>query len=176
MGSDPRPRPRIRLTVQGVTIRRASESDLGHVLGIEGSAFGDPWTKEAFESALTLPHFRFMVAERAPLAADVAEPDAMRTISGYIIIVSMTPEAEVANIAVHPAERGQGVGGLLLGRALEQAASEGVETVYLEVRESNSAARHLYVRHGFETVGRRRNYYDKPREDALILRRDLDDS
>ena len=158
-----------------IQVRRARQGDLGAVLEIEGASFADPWTLDAFEAALTLPHFRFAVAESlGHLADSPAQP--VGKIIGYITIVSMAPEAEVANIAVAPTERGGGVGDALLRHGLDGAASEAVKTVYLEVRESNGAARRLYERHGFEVVGRRRGYYDKPREDALILRRDFDDS
>jgi ribosomal-protein-alanine N-acetyltransferase len=82
-------------------------------------------------------------------------------------------EGEIADLAVAPAARRLGVGGLLLDRVVAEAMESGVRALYLEVRESNSAARALYHSRGFDTVGRRRRYYQRPAEDALVLRRDM---
>ena len=65
------------------------------------------------------------------------------------------------------------LGSALLDDALRQATRRGVSRLYLEVRESNEAARAMYAAWGFDTVGRRRGYYERPREDALVLVRDL---
>jgi [ribosomal protein S18]-alanine N-acetyltransferase len=75
---------------------------------------------------------------------------------------------------VAPEVRGQGVGARLLDDALAAARRNGATAAYLEVRDSNAAARALYASRGFEQVGRRRNYYRKPVEDALVMRRVLD--
>ena len=78
-------------------------------------------------------------------------------------------EAEIANLAVADDERGQGVGAALLDAVLQAAEARGSASIYLEVRESNSVARRLYGSRGFSAVGRRRGYYRRPSEDALIL-------
>jgi ribosomal-protein-alanine N-acetyltransferase len=82
-------------------------------------------------------------------------------------------EGEIADIAVAPDARGQGIGGVLLDRATLGLHQAGVRTLYLEVRESNHAARRLYESRQFGQVGRRKGYYQHPAEDALVLRRDL---
>jgi ribosomal-protein-alanine N-acetyltransferase len=82
-------------------------------------------------------------------------------------------EGEIADLAVAPWARRRGVGGLLLDLAAADARDVGVRTLYLEVRESNAAAIALYESRGFGTIGRRRQYYRHPMEDALVLRRDL---
>jgi ribosomal-protein-alanine N-acetyltransferase len=68
--------------------------------------------------------------------------------------------------------RGQGVGGRLLDATIGELERRGATSTFLEVRESNAAARALYASRGFDSVGRRRNYYRRPVEDALVLRRD----
>jgi ribosomal-protein-alanine N-acetyltransferase len=148
-----------------VRIRQADSADLAAVVEIERSAFSDPWTLESFRSALSLSHFRFLIAEGAAVE-----------ILGYIIIVIVSPEAEIANVAVGEAGRRGGVGRRLVVAGLELARSERVKNVYLEVRESNSAAQRLYEQVGFELIGRRKGYYERPREDALVLRCDFDDA
>ena len=81
--------------------------------------------------------------------------------------------SELANVAVGPVWRGRGVAAALLDELLAAAAARAVTAVYLEVRESNAPARALYAARGFEAVGRRRGYYRRPVEDALVLRRQL---
>jgi [ribosomal protein S18]-alanine N-acetyltransferase len=140
-----------------VVVRSAGDADLLAVAGIERESFGDPWSLDAFRSALRQGG-SFVVAERAG------------EVLGYAIAWSMVDEAELANIAVAPVARGQGIGTRLLDAAIAYAAGKGCTAMYLEVRESNARARALYASRGFEEVGRRRRYYRQPVEDALILR------
>ena len=86
------------------------------------------------------------------------------------IVAAVLDEAEVLNLAVSPSCRGLGVGGMLLDAALSEAAAAGATSVFLEVRESNVAARALYASRGFTEISRRSRYYRKPVEDALVLR------
>jgi ribosomal-protein-alanine N-acetyltransferase len=86
--------------------------------------------------------------------------------------VKVADEAELANLAVDPSRRGTGVGAALLQAFLERVEAEPpLPAVYLEVRASNAAAQRLYARAGFVPAGVRRDYYERPREDALVLRR-----
>jgi ribosomal-protein-alanine N-acetyltransferase len=148
-----------------LTIRRATEADLPSIYRMEQASFADPWDEDAITAALTLPHMQTWVAERGDHVS--------RELVGFVIGLMLGAEAEVADLAVSPAMRGQGVGGFLLDFLLAGAAREGVASVFLEVRESNVAARALYVSRAFREVGRRRGYYRQPVEDALLLRRDL---
>src|SRR5688572_23644267 len=87
------------------------------------------------------------------------------TVIGYSIAWQLADEAELANLAVAPDARGAGIGRTLLDDLLRTIETRGGATVYLEVRDSNTAARALYTSRRFEEVGRRKGYYDKPRED-----------
>ena len=89
---------------------------------------------------------------------------------GYVIARAAADEGEILNLAVAPAQQRHGVGRLLAQQALEDLAARGARSVYLEVRESNAAARRLYEGLGFEAVARRPNYYRQPSEAALVLR------
>ncbi len=141
------------------SVRPARESDLEAVLDIENGAFSDPWSRRSFRAFLDVSSARFEVLL-----------DAAGAVVGYGILLLAPPDGDVANIAVAPSQRRRGAGRQLLGAMLRSAATAGVRTVYLEVRESNVAARALYESLGFRRVGRRRGYYQQPREDALILR------
>jgi ribosomal-protein-alanine N-acetyltransferase len=79
-------------------------------------------------------------------------------------------EGEIGNVAVDPEMRGRGVGSVLLESALLEGRRRRATQIFLEVRESNHVAREMYASHGFVSVGRRRHYYRRPVEDALVLR------
>lgn len=143
----------------GVRIRPAERDDLDAIRDIEVRAFGDPWSRDSFASLLH---------ERLVLFA-VAVDDAQR-VAGYVVAWFVAGEGEIGNVAVDPALRGRGIGRQLLEHAIVDARRRGVGQIYLEVRESNAAARRLYEQRGFSAIGRRRRYYRNPVEDALVLR------
>jgi len=89
---------------------------------------------------------------------------------GYVLARQAADEAEILNLGVAPAARRRGIGRALVREGLAALAARGAEQVFLEVRESNAAARALYAEFGFAEVGRRRGYYRRPTEDAIVLR------
>ena len=141
-----------------VVIRLAASGDLARVVEIERASFSDPWSLAAFRSAFNEERINFHVA----LSGE--------SVVGYAVSWCVIDEAELANLAVVPAMRGQGVGAALLDRAMSDARTAGCVVMHLEVREANAAARALYESRGFGMVGRRKRYYREPVEDALILR------
>jgi ribosomal-protein-alanine N-acetyltransferase len=145
-----------------VVVRPAEERDLRQVHAIEVASFADPWALEGFRDTMDNSRARTEVAD-----------DGGGRVLGYAVAWFVADEAEIANLAVAPAARGRGIGALLLTRILQAAATFGAAAVYLEVRESNAAARALYAAQGFVVAGRRNQYYRKPVEDALIMRRNL---
>ena len=90
-------------------------------------------------------------------------------VSGLVLVSVVPPEADILNLVVAPERRGQGIGRALLQAALTRAAQDGARRIWLEVRESNAAAVHLYETSGFRQTGRRARYYRDPPEDALVL-------
>jgi len=136
--------------------------DLASVAAIERAAFSDPWSVRSFREALDSGSVYFACAR-----SDAG------SVLGYVVAWFVADQGEIANIAVAPDQRGQGVGRALLDAALEEAATRGIAAVFLEVRDSNQRARELYASRGFEEVGRRRRYYRRPVEDAIVLRRTL---
>lgn len=127
------------------------------VHAIEQAAFSDPWSARDFRECVT-SDVVFLVA---------AEPEG---IVGYLIAQDAADEGEILNLAVAPARQHGGIGRALVQRALALLGGRGVQRVFLEVRESNAAARALYATLGFQEVGRRRGYYRRPIEDAIVLR------
>lgn len=143
-------------------VRAAAEGDLAAIHAIESVSFGDPWSIEGFRDLIDHPRARLEVA--------VSEGG---EVLGYAVAWYVADESEIANLAVAAGARRCGVGALLLDRILRAAAAFGAKTVFLEVRESNDAARKLYAAREFEIAGRRTGYYRMPDEDALIMRRKL---
>ncbi len=91
-------------------------------------------------------------------------------LAGYAVAHAAADEGEILNLGVAPAHRRRGVGRQLVRAMMEMLAALAVRAVYLEVRESNVAARELYERLGFQERGRRSRYYRRPVEDAILLR------
>jgi ribosomal-protein-alanine N-acetyltransferase len=152
--------------------------DLDDVVRIEADSFTTPWSRETFERLLDEDRVVVLVAvpaaEAAPRIGVVDERTHRPQVLGYAVLWWVVDQGELANLAVDPACRGRGLGAALLDRALGRAGSAGVTEVFLEVRRSNEAARALYESRGFRTVGFRRGYYSRPREDARIMMKRID--
>ena len=143
-----------------VSIDVARRDDIVAITEIEREAFSDPWSARSFRDALEHPAVYFGCARSDDGA-----------VLGYVVAWFVADEGEIANLAVSPEGWGSGIGRALLDAALDEAARRNVESVYLEVRDSNARARRLYQSRGFEEVGRRKGYYRRPVEDAIVLRR-----
>jgi ribosomal-protein-alanine N-acetyltransferase len=101
----------------------------------------------------------------------VGEVDGMAV--GYFLAREILGSAELLNLAVTPERRRRGIGQALLEAGLAVVRNRGGREIFLEVRASNAAAQSLYLGHGFRPAGRRRGYYQKPSEDALVLHLEL---
>ncbi|MBU9746974.1 ribosomal protein S18-alanine N-acetyltransferase [Lachnospiraceae bacterium ASD3451] len=141
-----------------LTIRPMEAKDLKQVTAIERETFSVPWSEKAFADSMDLPYTLYLVAET---------PEGR--IAGYCGLYQVFSEGEITNVAVAFAQRRQGVAGTMLTRLLEQGKQMGIESFFLEVRQSNLAARRLYEKLGFSGNGTRKNFYEKPREDAVIM-------
>ena len=159
---DPRANPEAAAPRQ-ITIRTARRDDVEDIAAIERVAFNDPWSAGSFRALFGNPVVHFAVAEETETGR----------IFGYVVAWMVADEAEIANLAVSADARRTGIGARLLDHAIGTAKGKNSVVVFLEVRESNVAARALYASRGFEVAGRRSKYYRKPVEDALVLRRAL---
>ncbi|HTR79497.1 MAG TPA: ribosomal protein S18-alanine N-acetyltransferase [Gemmatimonadaceae bacterium] len=144
-------------------ISPAVERDIAAVAALERACFRDAWSANAFREVLGAAWIYFACARRSDTGALV----------GYVVASFAADEGEVTNLAVDPASRRSGLGGRLLDAVMREARQRGASALYLEVRDSNAAGRALYRSHGFTEVGRRRDYYRFPDEDAIVLRLDL---
>ena len=136
-------------------------ADLDAVLAIERTSFAVPWTASTFRSLLARRSAGLWVAERGGRVA------------GYAVVWAVLDQAELGNVAVGVGDRRQGIGSRLVETVLAWLRERGVREVFLEVRASNEGAQRLYAAHGFREAGRRKGYYTRPREDALVLRRSV---
>ena len=138
-----------------------NKTHVSAVAELEKLCFSAPWSERSIASELQNEYSLWLVEERDGVAV------------AYVGSQSCPPEADVMNVAVAPEFRRQGVGEGLMVALMDALRAKGMESLTLEVRASNSPAIALYDRLGFTEVGRRPNYYTDPREDALIMRKEL---
>ena len=124
------------------------------ILEIEREIFTDAWTENMFTGLLESPFAQGFVAE------------ACGEITGFILFYNIAPEIQILNLGVRKSAQKMGIGSRLLECAI---GCEGIDLVTLEVRESNAAAINLYKKYGFRIDGVRKNYYEKPRENAVLM-------
>lgn len=139
------------------------EEDLAWVVENEQELHAFPWTEGNFGDSL-----------RAGYSAWIMWREQERV--GYAVLLTVIDEAHLLNISVARGAQRAGAGSALLQYLFSQARRLGATQFFLEVRPSNDAAIALYHRHGFVSVGRRKNYYPAPggkREDAVVMRREL---
>ncbi len=140
---------------------RMTADDLDQVAAIEEALFRDPWPRQAFAFDLD---------------ADYAYPIVMRlnrTVIGYASLYRVSDELQIGNLAIDSKHQRAGFGSLLMEHIIGLAYSLGIRQIYLEVRDSNEAARRLYLKFGFRVVGKRRLYYHNPTEDAVVMMKEL---
>ena len=145
-------------------IVQMNASHVSEVAEMEKLCFSDPWSERSIASELDNELSLWLVSE---LDGKVV---------GYIGSQSVPPESDVMNVAVLPQYRKQGIAQALIAELVHRLRSDGMESLTLEVRASNAPAICLYTKLGFETVGRRPRYYVNPKEDALIMRKELSDA
>lgn len=142
-----------------MNIRNAGEQDIEDIARIEAECFSDPWPADLIARMLD----RFVVA-----ADEGGAP------VGYLVLSTVLDEGSIDNVAVSAAARRRGTADALVADAVCRGKAMGLSFLTLEVRASNLPALRLYEKHGFSEVGRRRGYYEKPREDAILMTRMLE--
>ncbi len=138
-------------------IVKVAHEHLEAISAIEIACFSLPWTQGQLE--------RQMLAENCVFLAALDEEE---KVLGYVGLLTVLDEGYISNIAVAPEHRRSGVADALIC-ALIALVRDRLSFLTLEVRESNLAAIRLYEKHGFLPAGRRRDYYDKPKEAALLM-------
>lgn len=139
---------------------KAIKVEREHLAGIarlETLCFSQPWSEKALELLLSDAALGLVClnGEGVPIS--------------YVGMLTVLDEGQITNVATHPAYRRQGLANTLLTALVSEARERSLKTVSLEVRESNLAAVRLYESHGFFVAGKRRSFYNDPREDALVM-------
>ena len=124
---------------------------------IERECFSRPWTAEQLSGQMRNAQHEFIAA---------VDDD---KVLGYVGLMYVLDEGYISNVAVHPEARRQGIGDALIDALAVKAKELELAFLTLEVRESNAPAIALYAKHGFHPVGKRKNYYDAPKEDAVLM-------
>ena len=144
-----------------ITVRKLEKKDLDELVVIENEAFSIPWSKKSFEEAIDNTNARYLV---------ITDSD---VVCGYLGMWYGGDHSEITNVAIAKEYRGRGFSKLLLDAAEKLAKSENITRLFLEVRVSNDIAKNLYYSHGFSDMGIRKNFYERPVEDALVLRKSI---
>lgn len=144
------------------------ERDIREIAAMAGELFSVPWTMADFRKAFHDPNYLYYVAD----IREKAEESDNRII-GFAGLLLTGEEADLVNIAVRKKIQGRGTGCKLLQSLISGGHRLGVQKIFLEVRESNVPARALYEKNGFVVAGRRKKYYSRPEEDALVMMKEI---
>lgn len=143
-------------------IRQMNEGDLQKVLCLEQEIFSSPWSEKSFRDAMLSEDNCYLVVT------------CQEKIVGYCGLWCSYDCADLCNLAVSKAMRGQKLGESLLRQGLHMVKDRGVGRVLLEVRSSNVSAIALYHKLGFEEIGVRPRYYTRPEEDGILMEKVLE--
>lgn len=141
-----------------MNIRNMQAKDVDEVTKLEASCFSMPWKRHDFEEILTNPNRIYLVATEG------------EELLGGCMLTEIAGEGDISNVAVYENYRRKGIAKALLTELLRIGITEReIHDFTLEVREHNQAARRLYEELGFVSEGVRPNFYDKPKENAVIM-------
>lgn len=143
-----------------LVFERAKKEDLEEIHEIEIASFPDPWSVDSLWAFASNEQVRTLVCARDEETSELV---------GYYALQYVLDEAEIAIIAVKRKFRRQGLGRAILEEIKRFCGEREIIKIHLEVRSENEAAVHLYRSFGFEEVGRRKNYYEAPKDDALLF-------
>ncbi len=143
--------------INNIQIRQMNSGDVERVYELSSKCFIDPWSESSLRKELDNEVAYYSVAE------------VNGEIVSYAGIWAVAGEGEITNIAVDSRYRRSGIGRLVLKHLLDIATQKELSVIHLEVRDSNVAAQNLYKNIGFNKIAVRKNYYNKPTEDAIIM-------
>ena len=133
------------------------EEEIPQVAALEQACFSEPWTEQGLMESFKRPEYLFVTA---------TEED---QVVGYAGLYQVLDEGDITNIAVLPFVREKGIGTALTRALIEAGEQRNIQAFTLEVRVGNASAIHIYEKLGFVSAGVRKGFYEKPKEDALIM-------
>lgn len=145
-------------------IQRAEKTELSEIAALESKIFSDAWSEKSLEETWNQKNAEIFTARYR-----MEESDESNKIAGYVIFYYVLDEGEIARIAVSPEVRRQKTATRIYQRLEKFCEEKEITKIMLEVRESNEAARAFYSRCGFKEDGIRKNYYDTPKENAVLM-------
>lgn len=143
--------------MEKIEIRRMNKQDIPQAAAIEKENFSLPWTEESFLQALEKKENIYLTALEGEL------------VIGYIGMWTVLDEGEITQVSVKKAFQGRHIGRRLLEALEKEGKTAGVVSFFLEVRQSNAPAIHLYESCGFSVQGIRKKFYEDPREDGILM-------
>lgn len=144
-----------------LTVRNMVETDLDAIAKLEAAIFTDAWTIKSIYDTFCQKQAFIVTAENDGKVA------------GYCIVYFVLDEGEIARIAVDTSCRRQGVGGKILEQVSQICKDKGITRLLLDVRENNESARRFYLSYGFQEDGIRKNFYEMPKENAILMSKDI---
>lgn len=143
-----------------LTLSHLKAEHIDQLAALERLCFSDPWSRESLAQELDNPLSCYYLCLEG------------EQVLGYIGTRQLAGEWEIVNVAVDPARRREHIASRLMEWLLRDAAERQCERIFLEVRQSNLPAIGCYTRFGFRQVGLRKNYYEKPVENAILMMRE----
>lgn len=143
------------------SVRKVEERDIPALAEIERLCFSEPWSEKSLALLCSDEYPSLVVTEG-------------EEVCGYVGSLKALDELQITNVAISPHKRRRGLASLLLSEFDKMAKDLGIALISLEVRESNESALSLYKKFGYVTAGKRRGFYKDPREDAVIMIKNTD--
>jgi [ribosomal protein S18]-alanine N-acetyltransferase len=147
-----------------ITINSISVDEIESILILDRLCFGGLWSIDSYRRELTNENSHFLA-----ISVDRTLEPTTAGIIGFGCFWAILDEAHITLLGIHPDYQRQGLGQLLLGALLDRARAIEMARATLEVRASNQGAIQLYEKYGFQTVGRRKKYYQDTGEDGVIM-------
>jgi len=143
-----------------MNIEKVAMDDIKEMLKIEKKSFASHWSRQTFIDEFSADNGHYIAVKDG------------KKICGYTGFRHVLDEGHITTLAVHPKCRKKGIGTGLIERLIADAKEKGLKKLFLEVRQSNIAAQKIYKKLGFKVLDRRREYYQNPKEDALVMQND----
>lgn len=148
-------------STEKIVLRLANVNDLPAIAGLEKACFSDPWSAETIQHDFVDGPGQYWVAVQG------------EEVCGYFCLWFVADEVQLVNIAVHPDQQGQGIGSSMMEKVIREAKDRQAVYLFLEVRESNEPAIHLYEKYGLELRAKKEKAYSSPAESGRLMALDL---